>query len=272
MKQCQLIICACFVLSACASLPDSVTERDTISVLSVPAEFQVQQAQNSQIIGGLLDVFKDEQLNTLVRQSLTQNLDIQLAAKQLEGAGFNADAQWGNLLPQVTGDFASDRSKSAQGKPESILSPSLDVSWELDLWGKLRDQKNSVDAKAMAQAEAYQFARDSIAAQVMQGWFDVVTAERLVALEQSRLSNLQISAENSKQNYKAGLGQLDDLDAVNRDIAQSKATLAANIDNRNTVIRTLQVLMGQYPGAKMALEYELPALIAPPAAECLLIF
>ena len=266
MKQHGLIILASVSLSACTSLPGSVTERDAARTLSAPAEFRAGQTQDSQIINGLFDVFQDETLAALVEQALNQNLDIQFAAKQIEEAGFNAGAAWGGILPQLSGNFATSREQGIEGKPTGTYAPSLDASWEVDIWGRRRSQKASLDATTQAEIENYQAARDSIAAQVIQGWFDVVTTEKQVMLARSRLANLQKSAEHSLRNYGAGLGPLDDLDAVNRDIAQAGATLAANTNNRNTAVRTLQILMGQYPGGDMVLNYTLPALIAPPAA------
>ncbi len=263
MKQIYVIVSVCLFLSSCASLPQSVMSLDPVSTLSAPQNFEASQPQNSQIINGLMEVFEDETLETLVRQSLIHNLDIQLAARQMEEAGFTADAELGNFLPKVTGNVATNYSQGAIGKPVESYTPSLDVSWELDLWGKLRGRKDALDATALEHIETYQDTRDSIVAQVMQGWFDVVTTEKLVALEQSRLSNLEKSAENSRRNYQAGLRTPDDLSAVERDIAQTKATITTNINNRNAAIRTLQILMGDYPGGSLALDYELPALLPP---------
>ncbi len=260
------VLTLCVILSGCAYLPQSVTERDVSSALSMPEEFQAQELPGSQIIDGLLSVFDDEKLNALVEQSLRHNLNIQLAAKQLEEAGFNANAQWGNALPQVNGNLSTSRSQGAQGKAEGTYSPSLDVSWEIDIWGKLRNQRESLDATALANAENYQAINDSIAGQVMQSWFDVVTAKSLIDLEQSRLSNLQKSAQNSRWQYQSGLANLDDLSAIQRDIAQTKATLAANTDNHNTAVRSLKILMGQYPDSHIALDYTLPALVSSPTS------
>lgn len=266
MKQYGLIIFASVSLSACASLPESVTERDVARALFAPAEFQAGQTQDSQIINGLFDVFQDEILTALVKQALIQNLDIQLAAKQLEEAGFNAGAAWGGILPQLSGNFTTSREQGVEGNPTGTYAPSLDVSWEVNIWGGERSQKASLDATVQAEIENYQAARDSLAAQVMQGWFDAVTAEKQVMLAQSRLANLQKSAETGRRNYEAGLGPLNDLDAFNRDIAQTRATLAVRANNRNTAVRTLQILTGQYPDGDVTLDYPLPALIAPPAA------
>lgn len=254
-------------LSSCAMLPNSVTERNIVTELSIPENYQAEENANSQIIKGLFDVFQDEKLEGLVNQSLSKNLDLQLAAKQMEEAGFNASAEWGNLLPNITGNANGSRAQGAQGNPANNYSPSLDVSWEIDIWGKLRNQKNAADAIALAQAENYQAIRDSIAAQIMQGWFDVVTAKRQVELDESRLENLEKSLHNSARSYKAGLGDLDDLDAVNRDIAQTKATLSASNSSHNNAVRNLQILMGDYPSGEIDEAYHLPELIAPPKAD-----
>lgn len=256
----------CCLLSSCASLPKSITTRSAVSELRVEQSYATEQPQEAQIIDGLLFVFQDETINELVQQALQHNLDIQLAAKQMEEAGFNASAQWGNIAPQFSGNMATNRMQGAQGKSEGAYSPSFDVSWEVDLWGKLRGQKDALDATALARAENYQAARDSIAAQVMQGWFDTVTAKKLVSLEEARLQNLQTNAQNSHRQYEAGLASLDDLAVVKRDIAQTRAVLIANTNDLHSAIRTLQVLLGYYPNLKIAQKYNMPALIAPPKA------
>ncbi len=266
MKQTYLLLMSITFLSSCAALPDSVAERSAVSVLSVPQGFQFAQSENSHIIAGLMELFDDQVLSTLVGRSLDHNLDIQLAAKQLEEAGFNADAELGKLLPKVTGNIATNRAQGAEGKPGGTYSPSLDVSWEVDIWGKVRDQRGVSDVTALAQVENYRAARDSIAAQVMQGWFDVVTTKRLLDLEKSRLSNLRKSAENSRRNYRSGLGELNDLAAVERDIAQTQVTVTSSIDNHNTAVRSLQVLTGQYPSGYLTSDYKMPALLSPPTA------
>lgn len=237
-----------------------------MQVLSAPTEFQKQQAQGSQVINGLYEVFQDDTLTALIQQTLNHNLNIQLALKQLEEAGFNAGAELGNILPRYSSNLSTSREKDATEQLAGNYALSLDVSWEIDIWGKLRDQKGVLDATVLSNAENYQAVVNSVAAQAMQSWFDVVTAEKQVALERARLNNLRKSAENSRRNYKAGLGPLDDLEAVKRDIAQTKAALAININNCNTALRTMQVLMGQYPRQNPVRDYSLPVLLPPPQA------
>ena len=224
---------ACVFLVGCIAMPDSVLERKATEALAVPQEFQAATVDQSNIIDGLIDLFDDNTLSKLVEQALEHNLDIRLAAKQLQTAGYEARAEWGNVVPEVTGAISTDVSKEAQKRPASTFAPTFDVGWEIDLWAKLRDQQAAREATALARAEAASAARDSIAAQVMQGWFDAVAAEQRVELEALRLDNLRKILTNNRRQYEAGLAPLADVAAIKRDIAQTNARLAAESIKRN---------------------------------------
>ena len=265
LRRTLLVTLSPAVLPGCFSVPGD-TDRSVLSTLSVPEQFAAPQMTDSRIVEGLLDVFRDDTLRRLVDQALSSNIDTRLAARQLEEAGFEARAEVGSVVPKLTGTLSDSRLHDAKGTTTSRHTPSLDVSWEIDLWGKLRDQRSSRDATARASLEHYQAVRDSIAAQVMQAWFDVVTADRLARLERLRLDNLKKIVTYQRRTYEVGLGSLDDVAAVERDIAQTRATVTEHIGTRNDAARTLQVLMGAYPGTDVGLDYELPALMAPPRA------
>ena len=265
LRRILLVTLSPAVLPGCFPAP-SATDRSALSTLDVPEHFAAPRRADSRIVEGLLDVFDDDTLRRLVDRALSSNFDAQLAARQLEEAGFEARAEVGNVVPNLTATLSDSRLREATGTTTSRHTPSLDVSWEIDLWGRLRDQRASRDATARASLEHNQAVRDSIAAQVMQAWFDVVTADKLVRLERLRLDNLRKIVTYQRRTYEVGLGSLDDVAAVERDIAQTRATVAEYIGTRNDAARTLQVLMGAYPGADVGLDYELPALMAPPQA------
>ena len=256
-------------LNACAALPESVTVRDAASGLAVPERFaaalpDAQDEGSSAIVDGLLALFDDASLNALVERALRRNLDIAVAARRMEEAGYQADAGRGAMVPGVDGSVSASRARGVDGDIAATYSPSLDVSWEPDIWGRLRDRKGALDETLAARVEDLQAARDSIAAQVMQAWFDAVTAERQVLLEEARLANLEMSAANSRLLFQAGLAVLEDVTVVERDIAQTRATLAERRRLRNAHARTVQTLLGEYPSGVLTEEAFLPPLVARP--------
>lgn len=186
--KCRLpVILLMLLVSGCAALPDSVLGSDATSELAVPAVHSTDTPRQSQAISGLLDVFQDPVLDDLVGHALDENLDIRFAAQQLEEARFTADAQLGDLLPSLSGGLSASRGRDDPGDATETYSPTLDVSWEVDLWGQLRASRGSLQAETIAQMETLSALRDSIAAQVMQSWFDVVLAHQHEALKQARL-------------------------------------------------------------------------------------
>lgn len=266
MTHLSFLAIATLSLSSCMSRPVSVLENaGAVDTLKAPNAYVVPVPEGSQVVNGLLDIYDDAVIEKLVNQALEANLDVQLAQYKFEEAGFLSLEQGGKRYPQLAASFASDRAQGASGKPESTYTPSLDVSWEVDIWGRLGDQADAQAADAELNRQNYLAMRDSIAAQTMQAWFDVVTAQRIVSIEEARLKNLEVSLNHKVNNYKAGLGALDDLELVKRDIAKAKANKSIRTRDQNVSVLTLQVLMGQYPDGTTNLDYVLPALIPPPA-------
>ncbi|MCG8568467.1 MAG: TolC family protein [Desulfobacterales bacterium] len=260
-----LLMGLCFTLSACASLPKTVTRRDPLAELSVSKGFQDGAPMDSQVVNGLMDVFQDEGVQKLVTRAMEANLEIKLADRKLQELQYTAEAAKGDLLPKLAAYFSGDRTRDGQAASEGKYSPSVAVSWEVDIWKKLRNQKTAQDTIALAGAENYQAVRDAVAARVMQEWFDVVTAQKTMELTRSRLKNLEKSADNIRRRYRTGLSFLEDLVVVKRDIAQARAALIDNEMVRNTARRRLQVLMGQPPEGIPGVAYTLPRLLLPPA-------
>ena len=257
---------ACAALSACLEMPEGAAERDPVFALSIPSEYSEIDRIGPGIVEGLLDLFDDETLRSLVDHALRHNLDVRLKQKQLEEAGFQTNAQRAGGLPYVAADATVERSRSAREDPATSYSPSLNAVWELDIWGKHRTRGAMLEATVSARSETLQAVRNSVAARAMQGWFDVVTTEMLVALESSRLTNLEKIAEDSQARYRSGLTSLDDLAAVQRDIAETKSSLAQSSIDRAAAARDLQVLLGSYPDGVVAHGRKLPTVIPAPDA------
>jgi outer membrane protein TolC len=174
--KCRLpVILLMLLVSGCAALPSSVLDSDATSELAVPAVYSTDTPRQSQAISGLPDVFQDPVLDDLVGHALDENLDIWFAVQQLEEVRFTTDALLGDLLPNFSGGLSASRERADLGEATEAYSPTLDVSWEVDLWGQLRASRGSLQAKRIAQMETL-CVGDSTAAQVMQSWFDVVLA------------------------------------------------------------------------------------------------
>lgn len=260
----NFIVAVALQLAACSdAVPPLV--RDPIKVLSMPDQFASSQTTPTELTKSLLDLFNEPVLTTAIERALDRNFDIQSAILTMEQAGFLAGISQSGQRPTVTGSVSNSRTGDSNPIQNSA-NLSLDVRWELDLWGKLRDGHDASRSDAMAAAEQLGFVRASIAAQVMQGWFEFSRASKAVQLESDRLEGLKRREGLVRNNYLAGVANFDDLAAIERDVALSESVRLANIGIRNDAARALELLMGEYPDGNLVEKPILPMLRNAPKA------
>jgi len=267
MKKLLSITITSLSLISCASLPPSVTERDALPAIHTRTTWQAAQQAPSSIVDGLRDVFNDPSLDILIERILTNNLDIQRAYHQMQEAGFAERGQRGDLFPSLSTSLGSTRSDTAGQSITESYSAGLDVTWEVDVWGKIRSQQDSLSATTQARIEGYRAIQDSLAAQGIQVWFDVVSNHQQVSLSRLRLENLDTRKADTSRRYQAGLADYEDLAAIEREIAITQANLQTQIDSLNQSIRQLKVLSGEYPSLALDRQYALPTLLDAPKAD-----
>jgi len=136
----------------------------------------------------------------------------------------------------------------------------LGVSWEPDLWGRLRYGRNAADAThASAQAD-FEFARQSMAAQVARSWFLATEARLQLAAAEAMAQSSRELVHLSDDRERVGVGS-------RRDIALARANLATFEDGvrqarlaHEQAVRSLETLLGRYPAAELQAAPALPAI------------
>jgi multidrug efflux system outer membrane protein len=104
-------------------------------------------------------LFKDPTLGALIRESLEKNQDLALAAARVQESRAVARGAAGPLWPQVgiqgSGSYGQLQSKKSVAGASTIGAYGLDlgVSWELDLWGRVRSSRDQAEAISIATEE-----------------------------------------------------------------------------------------------------------------------
>lgn len=211
--------------------------------------------------------FGDQNLDALIDEALASNHDLAAAAARVDLAAAQARIQGADLYPALR--LGGDASRARQvfvGLPipqqngsSDVLATttnqfglSLDLSWEIDLWGRLR----AADAAAAAEAEAarilYDGARLSLAAQTAKVWFALAEAADQVALAESTLESYRAGAEQIRARYERGVRTPLDLRLALTEVAAAEARLAERRSLLERSARQLEVLLGRYPSAELA--------------------
>ncbi len=248
--------CAGCLLGSCSSLPDpKVGGKD--EGLGIPGGYKSGRAPVPELVGSLGKLFNHAGLNREIRLSQSGNLDLQAAAARLEEAGFNTRSARAGLFPSVTANGGGSRSQtnSAGGGVNfgSIIterySASLDAQWEVDVWGGIRAGVRAADANFDATAGDYEAAKQSIAAQTAQAYFDLIAATRFQNLTQRQLDSFQSTFDLVNRRFELGTADLGALDLARTDVEAAKAAIQGQKNNRDQAARNLAVLTGSYPDA-----------------------
>lgn len=203
--------------------------------------------------------FGDPTLDRLVVEGLERNRDLRAAAARVEAALAQARIAGADLDPQIAAELASARRRqNFVGFPipgrEGVLSTTttthqvgLDISWEADLWGRLRARREGADSTYQASRLEYEAARQSLAAQVAKAWFGVLEAEQQVELARSTADNRRITRERIRRRYQTGLAAPLDLRLAISEEAGAEALAAERERQADAAHRRLELLVHRYP-------------------------
>ncbi|QQL46169.1 efflux transporter outer membrane subunit [Sulfuriroseicoccus oceanibius] len=258
MKSYLLGAASLTMLVGCASLPGSFSDsRDPSTTL--PEGFDVSQAAVPDVAESLLGIFKDSKLEALVNAAWEANPDLQASAARMEEAGFNLKKAGAPLFPSLTGN-AGARTGERLGVSSDTFNATLDTRWEVDVWGKLRAGRRA-GAANFAEAKAnYEAAKQSIAAQAMQGWFDLVAAEQLLDLAQRRAASFEKSYQLVNTRFENGTTGIGDVHLAKVDLELARAAVQLRTNERDQAARNVRVLAGLYPDAQLRTGAKLPSL------------
>jgi NodT family efflux transporter outer membrane factor (OMF) lipoprotein len=203
--------------------------------------------------------FDDPHLRAVVDEALLHNLDLQAAAARLEAAGAEARIAGADIWPQVSAGGSAVRQQQVfTFFPGGLLKNlnntygvSLDVSWEVDLWGRLRTQRSAAAADLQAAVADYRGARLSIAAQAMKAWFAAVEAQRQLDLAEETATSFAGTTRTIRDRYETGVRSSLDLRLAMVDEANARTELEARRQAADRAVRQLEILLGRYPSRTM---------------------
>lgn len=215
-------------------------------------------------------------LDSLVALALEHNYDLKVAGARLAQAQAQARIAGAPLWPQLGGNATgSQRKQNFVGLPipgvvDKVLTSEsttfgveLTASWEADLWSRLRAGAQAALADAAAVAADFRAARLSLAAQTARAYFAAVEAGRQVELARATVANYRLSAERIENRYGRGLRSSLDVRLSRSSLAAAEATLAQRQQQQDAALRQLELLLGRYPSARIAVGGELPTVGGP---------
>jgi multidrug efflux system outer membrane protein len=203
------------------------------------------------------DQFRDPALSSLVRAALKNNLDLWIAAANVDQAAAQYGITRSAQFPQVNAGAAATRQRISQntvigtpegGHPFNDYSVNLSASFELDVWGKLRRATESARASLLASEEGRRTVVLTVVTSVADGYIQLRALDRQLEIAQHTSQTLGEAARLQRVRFVEGAVPESDYRQAE---SQYEAAAAQVPELERQIVRQenfISVLLGSNPG------------------------
>ena len=262
-KPLLFILLSTTFLSACAVQESQLYSQSTdFRVASSFSAFA--QSQPHMVDDGWLKSFKSARLEGLVVEALANNRDLRIAAANLVISRAKALQAGAQLLPSVTGSVTGSTENTLSGGGANIngIDIGFNVSWEVDLWGRIRGNRAAAQLDAVSEELLYEYTRQSIASQVVENWIIINGNRQILNIAYAEVSSRKETLANTRARIaeQSALAVDESQASANLELANNRVAAAQGKVEES--VRALEVLLGRYPDAKTDVYGSLPYLSA----------
>jgi len=240
------------LLSGCAVGPDYKRP-----LVSTPEQIRGQVASSE--AGSLADqawwqIFRDDALRSLVGEALRNGYDVRLAAWRVEEARANAGIARSQFFPQVQVEGQWFRTRPSPGSgftptPVNLYDVNLGLSWEIDLWGRIRRLNEAALAQYLATEEARRGVLLSLASEVATSYFQLRTLDLELEIARRTTGAFQETYDLFSRRLAGGTASALETSSAEASLASTAASIP-NLE-RQIVAQENQLafLLGRNPGS-----------------------
>jgi len=205
------------------------------------------------------EVFKDDELQKLIRQAMVRNYDLRTAGARINAARADLGLARSDQFPQfeLSADLTTTRtSRNGQlaasgqgGQKRSFGSVLLNLlTFELDVWGRLRNQTKAARADLRASEEDRNAVMTTVVGDVAAGYFSLLELDSELDIAKRTLATRQESLGLIRIRQEGGVATMLDVRQAEELVYQASETIP---DIERAIEQTenqLNLLLGNNPG------------------------
>lgn len=204
-------------------------------------------------------MFTDPYLSQYIEEGLVNNMDIRIAIQQIVAAEAYLKQGKAGFFPTLNGNATASRSYfSGNGQQGAILSSlgtdHIDqfelagaLSWEADIWGKIRSNKRAFEAGYLQTVAAHQAVKTQLVSTIAATYYQLLALDSQLEITKQTIATRENSVETIKALKEAG--QVTQV-AVDQNIAQYNSARSLQVDLETALFKTenaLSILLGKTP-------------------------
>lgn len=252
------IAASALIFAGCAVKQPAPIEEQIAEALpettAIPLDFEgAANAATGAVVDGWLKSFGDPALDAIVAEAIQNNLNLRAAVARVDAAAGLATQAGAELQPAVAlGGSASGREGFSSSDPAlSTDGLAVNMSWELDIWGRVRSQAQAGEAAFEATQYQLEWAYQSVAAQTAKLWFLVTEANLQMKLAREALGLYERTLEIVEAKYKQGQVTSREVALARANVANGKGAIRQVQASVEQASRGLETILGRYPAAQI---------------------
>jgi len=203
--------------------------------------------------------FKDPVLNELIKSALNENKDLRIAAARVEEFAGRLQAVQAGFWPQINYGVSTSRDYQSLSlpipqlgggvdRPSSSYMASSNVSWELDIWGRIRRATEAARADLLSAEEGRQAVILTLVSAVANGYIALLSLNKQLLLSKKTLASREEWLKLFERKFKGG--QVSGLELAQvRAAYENIAKYIPNVERQIALLEnSLSVLLGRNPG------------------------
>ena len=259
---CKALLCFLPIFSGCSVGPNYQKPNISMPIQYKEAQgWKIAEPQDQKLRGAWWEMYQDTTLNALEQQVVLSNQNIAQYVAKYEQAAALVSQSRANQLPSVDATGGATRSATGSTSPSNSFTTKATLSWELDLWGKLK--RTVAENKASAQASAADLANATLSAQttLAQDYFALRVLDKRIALYNQTIDTYGRYRKVLAAKYKEGVIAKSDLTQAEQSLYSAQSSREDLVWQRAQYEHAIAILIGKMPA-----EFNLPVSQAALAA------
>ena len=234
MNKSALTLALAAALAGCSLAPDYQRPESGLPERWTPAALQADAGQVASVPAaelGWQGFFRDARLQQLIGIALENNRDLRIATLNVEAFRAQYRVQRADLLPSVSADAAMSRTHTPVAVnplagTNTQYSATLGLSWELDLFGRVRSLRDQALEQYFASEAAQRSAKVSLVAAVANAWLALQADQALLQVASDTLKTYEESLTLTQRSYDVGVASALDLSQARTAVESTRGALA----------------------------------------------
>ena len=200
------------------------------------------------------EMFTDSLLQRHIEEALANNQDIRIALQQINAANSYYKQGKAGYYPSINMNGSVTRQELSPNSQFGSFFSSLEqyelnasLSWEADIWGKIRSNKRAAQARYMQSEAAHKAVKTNLIARIASGYYQILALDEQVQIAEETLASRQKSLEVSLALKEAGNLTSVAVQQTKAQVYNAEALLLDLKNNIKLLENTLSILKGESP-------------------------